>query len=467
MGGGSLPSGFPHAHPTTSYWQLPPHPIAHLRSTPLLPPATHDYIIIGSGISGAATAFKLLSRDSSLSILMLEARTAASGASGRNGGHCRAGWWMNFPCYAKKFGEDEALRFEALEEANVMDIAQFVHEHDVECDFQAVETVDAYYTEEAWREVLEALRFREEVGRRKVIDRRAGGKKNVWDADEARAHLELPNVRGAVTYPAYTQNPYLLVCRMLELGLEMGLNLQTNTAALAVRSIPATGDGTIKWTVETERGTAHARNVVLATNAYTNVLHRGLATTGFLKPSRSQVSAIKPGKDSSTLPTQHKSVGVNDRGSGDYFFIRAAGLKGAGDVLYGGGRSISKTREMGITDDSVVNEKIATYLKSSAPEVFGRDVWGNQSVEVRDWSGITCYTPDTFPLVGEMPGEKGLWASVGMNGHGMAMAFRSAEALVTMMTTGKEPDWFPRSFRIGRAWTKSRSEVDLRLEESL
>ena len=88
--------GFPHPDPTTSYWQVPPHRIANHRTTPDLPTnETFDYIIIGSGVSGAATAHKLLSRDPTLSILMLEARTAASGASGRNGGHCRPGSWKS------------------------------------------------------------------------------------------------------------------------------------------------------------------------------------------------------------------------------------------------------------------------------------------------------------------------------------------------------------------------------------
>ena len=114
---------------------------------------------------------------------------------------------------------------------------------------------------------------------------------------------------------------------------------------------------------------------------------------------------------------------------------------------------------MGITDDSVVNEKIAAYLKDSGPEVSGRETWGKRSVEVQDWSGIICYTPATFTLVGRVPDESGLWASVGMNGHGMAMAFHSAEALVTMMTTGQEPDWFLKSFKIARTWTKSRVEL--------
>jgi hypothetical protein len=42
----------------------------------------------------------------------------------------------------------------------------------------------------------------------------------------------------------------------------------------------------------------------------------------------------------------------------------------------------------------------------------------------------------------------------------MAMAFRSAEALVEMMVEGREPEWFPRSFRIARAW-QSKTEVEL------
>ena len=78
-----------------------------------------DYVIVGSGISGAAIAHKLLTRCPSLSVLMLEARTAASGASGRNGGHCRAGWWLNHKKYVEAYGEEEAVKFGVLEEQNI------------------------------------------------------------------------------------------------------------------------------------------------------------------------------------------------------------------------------------------------------------------------------------------------------------------------------------------------------------
>lgn len=417
MGGGESLPGFPQANPTTSYWQLPPHRIANHRTTEELSVSTtFDYVIIGSGISGAATAYKLLSRDSSLKILMLEARTAASGASGRNGGHCRAGFWLNFKTYVDAFGEDEALKFERLEEENVQDIADFVREHEVDCDFEDVETADTYIHEDEWAGVLEIVELREKI-RQERNDAGPLTKRKVLHGQEARDYLNIPSIVGAVTYPAHTQNPYHLVCRMLELDLDMGLNLQTNTPALSVTHTIAPSRSA-KWDVKTDRGTVHAKQVVFATNAYTNALHPGLAATEFLTSARSQVTAVRPSKDVTGIHALRGSAGLNDLGSGDYLMCRAPGLKGEGDVIYGGGRNVSKTRDLNITDDSNVNPNIAAHLHRTPAKVFGREAWGESTEVVRDWSGITCYTPDTFPLVGEAPGQKGLWMSVGMNGHG-------------------------------------------------
>ncbi|KAF2480846.1 FAD dependent oxidoreductase [Neohortaea acidophila] len=419
MGGSTTTyPGFPVPNPTTSYWQLPPHRIANHRTTPNLPTTTtFDYIIIGSGISGAATAYKLLRRNPSTSILMLEARSAASGASGRNGGHCRAGWWTNFKKYAEAFGEEEALKFEALEEGNVRDIAAFVREHEVECDFRAVETADLAATEAVWEEAMEVVRFREDVRRRRPDAGDLSSERKFWVGEEARERFGIEALVGAITYPGHTQNPYRLVCRMLELSLDMGLNLQTNTLVTDV-SPSTTPDGARQWNVRTERGTAQGRQVVLATNAYTNALHRSLGATGFLTPSRSQVTALRPGSNATGNPALRGSAGIDDFEAGGYFFAREPGLQGEGDIIWGGGRPVSKTREMGITDDSTVHAGIAEYLHHAPGHLFGEKAWGTEGEVLRDWTGIVCYTPDTFPLVGEAPGEEGLWMSVAMNGHG-------------------------------------------------
>ena len=79
-----IPVSLPVANPTISYWQDPPDPLADHRTTPDLP-ATADTVIIGSGITGAAVAWHLLQSPNPGSILMLEARQACSGATGRNG----------------------------------------------------------------------------------------------------------------------------------------------------------------------------------------------------------------------------------------------------------------------------------------------------------------------------------------------------------------------------------------------
>ena len=80
-----IPVTRPLPNPSQSYWQDPPDPtISHLRTTPLLPAAA-SVVIVGSGISGAAIAWHIQRTDPTRSILMLEARTACSGATGRNG----------------------------------------------------------------------------------------------------------------------------------------------------------------------------------------------------------------------------------------------------------------------------------------------------------------------------------------------------------------------------------------------
>lgn len=80
----AIPPGLPRSNPTVSYWQDPPDAIADHRTTPELPQSA-DIVIIGSGISGASIAFNILDQEPMKKVIVLEARQACSGASGRNG----------------------------------------------------------------------------------------------------------------------------------------------------------------------------------------------------------------------------------------------------------------------------------------------------------------------------------------------------------------------------------------------
>lgn len=82
---GSPLGPFPVPNATLPFWRTDLHEIDSHRSTPELPEQC-DVLIIGSGLSGAATAYHILDNNSSPpSIVILEARQACSGATGRNG----------------------------------------------------------------------------------------------------------------------------------------------------------------------------------------------------------------------------------------------------------------------------------------------------------------------------------------------------------------------------------------------
>jgi hypothetical protein len=68
-----LPVGLPLPNPTKAYWQTPLHPVADNQSTPNLPKNT-KYAIIGSGITGTITAWKIPQEEPSASIVILEAQ---------------------------------------------------------------------------------------------------------------------------------------------------------------------------------------------------------------------------------------------------------------------------------------------------------------------------------------------------------------------------------------------------------
>jgi hypothetical protein len=79
--------------PCLSYWQRTTRAYPHLNSNKTTPvPSSKKFVVIGSGISGALTAFELIENGVfGEDIVILEAREAASGASSRNAGHVRPG----------------------------------------------------------------------------------------------------------------------------------------------------------------------------------------------------------------------------------------------------------------------------------------------------------------------------------------------------------------------------------------
>lgn len=77
-------------------------------------PEEVDVLIIGTGLTGAACAYRLSEADPTLRVAMLEARGICTGATGRNGGHLTRAEAYDFRDLAKVFGEQEAIRLRKM-----------------------------------------------------------------------------------------------------------------------------------------------------------------------------------------------------------------------------------------------------------------------------------------------------------------------------------------------------------------
>lgn len=109
--------GLPLDKPTEAYWQCPPHAITAHQSPKL--PSDAAVVIIGSGITGTSVAHHLLKLRPSLDVIMLEAKTICSGATGRNGGHCKDVSWKAYGTMKAQLGRESAMRLVKFRRSHV------------------------------------------------------------------------------------------------------------------------------------------------------------------------------------------------------------------------------------------------------------------------------------------------------------------------------------------------------------
>jgi glycine/D-amino acid oxidase-like deaminating enzyme len=177
--------------------------------------------------------------------------------------------------------------------------------------------------------------------------------------------------------------------------LKAGARIHGGSPATALAQ---SGEG---WRVTTPGGAVLARRVLLATNAYTDDLWPGLRQS--VIPVRSYQMATQPLSDNvkrSIVPGNH---GVSDT-RGDLHFCH---LDRNGRLISGGALLIPDD------DGSRLKAHIGKRLAWMFPQLG----------EVRFdyiWSGHMAFTEDRLPHLHEL--APGLWAMLGYNGRGVALA---------------------------------------------
>ncbi|KAK2766081.1 hypothetical protein FQN54_007596 [Arachnomyces sp. PD_36] len=428
------PAGLPSENSTHSYWHTEPSKIllGH-RSTEDLP-ETADVVVIGSGIAGSFAARELV--DGGKDVLMLEAREACWGATGRNGGHCKPSIYS---------AQAQVARFE-LDTYNFL--KDLVTENNISCDWRSTGSVTSFYTEE---QVEEAAKSLEELRKN---DSSIADKVTLHTKPEDLAALRLLNSPGAVSQDEGAKLwPYKLISWVLEELLGHGsekFNLQTNTPVMGLERV---GES---WLLHTTRGDVVAKDVLLTTNAYTS--HLLPRMKNLVYPVRAQVSALEVTEDSIPLPHTHVWY-VNEAETDVYLIQRDV----SETLILGGLRSTVPGAEECISDDDSVHPDISDSLHRACASALKLRPQGvpeeDELPSSMDWTGIMGFSADGYPWVGPVPealgGGEGLWVAAGYTGHGMPVAARAAMAAAQQILDKKGGIELPLEFVLSEERAKN------------
>src|SRR2546425_10139638 len=260
--------------------------------------ASADVAIVGAGIAGIATAYHLARAGAKP--IVVEARTVAEAASGRNAGFLLAGVAENFAAATRRYGEERALRRGRFTRHNQQLVREVVAREHIECDlaWNGSEQI-AGDDEEGGEACASAERLRREGVRVRLV----------------------PEERAAIYEEDGELHPVKYVRGLARAAARSGARIFENTRVTAVAP-----DG-----LGTERGRVRAGAIVVCVNAYSRHL-----VPLRVRPVRGQMLA--------TTPVAHR---VFDRPAYAHRGYRYWRQRADGRLLLGGWRATAVDGEGG------------------------------------------------------------------------------------------------------------------------
>ncbi len=354
-----------------------------------------DVAIVGAGVVGSYLALALARLGKR--VVVVEARFPAAGATGRNAGMALTGLGEYYHTAAHRHGRETARAAWELTLWNVRRTRELHEELGLpyEACGSLLLAMDDLEAAEMWT-AQEQMRVDGLPGSLLPADPLGRG---------FAAALEQPGDIGI--------NPVAFVEAMLDAS---GATVLSNSE---VYEVTAEGTGA---RVRSRLATVHSTQVLLATNAYTPLLHPSFR--GFVLPTRAQVLLTGPS------PRMLDTLCYANYG---YEYFRQLP---DGRVLMGGWRKNHRDVEVGYADETTpqIQEGLEGFLRERFPEV---------SSEVRmRWSGVMGFSPDGLPLVGRLPELPCVGYAVGFTGHGLGIGIAAGERLIDVVLHGQDAGIF-------------------------
>lgn len=257
------------------WWEAAPPTI--LAETPVLPRC--DVVIVGAGYTGLSAALTLARAGRSVQVF--DALRPGEGASTRNGGIASGSLRHSFAEHVRRFGEARALGIDREGKEAREDLARFIAEEGIECDFKLTGRFTGASKPSDYESLArESDRLVKALGIEAYAVSRSD-QRNEIGTDFYHGGLVRKDIGGL--------HPAKLHAGMLRLTLAAGARIHGETPVLGVR---AEGG---EYEVETSRGRVRAANVIMGTNGYTDKVDPWLRRR--MIPVRSRIIATAPISD--------------------------------------------------------------------------------------------------------------------------------------------------------------------------
>ncbi|MBL8931765.1 MAG: FAD-dependent oxidoreductase [Kineosporiaceae bacterium] len=349
-----------------------------------------DVAVIGGGYTGLWTAYYLLAADPALRVVVIEARIAGFGASGRNGGWCSALFPRSTASLARSYGREAALAMRRAMHSSVREVGRVCQDEQIDAHYRRGGTISLA------RSAVQLRRARVELAADIAFD----GIDEIALLDPAATaeHVRASAVLGATYTPHCARiHPARLVRGLARAVERRGGRIVEGTTAERVE-LGTTGSGS---RVVTDRGTVRAAHVVRAIEAWTAHLPLTAGTTGAATAPRRPVDpqrAVIP-VYSLMVATEPLPAAVWDeiglaRGQtvNDHRHLIIYGQRTADDRLVFGGRGAPYHFGSAIRADFDRDESVFAALRSTARELFPAlgptdftHAWGGPLGISRDW----------------------------------------------------------------------------------
>ncbi len=223
-----------------------PHP-----SPALLGPTVADLAVVGGGYTGLWTALRAKERYPELDVVLLEADTCGSAASGRNGGFCDASLTHGYANGLDRW-PDELPTLERLGRENLDAIGDTIAQLGIDCDWQRTGELTVATAPHHVDELAEEAAARGDV--------------MVLDQDAVRAEVNSPTYLGGLFDPARTAlvEPARLAWGLRRACLALGVRIHEHAEVTHLH-------GSLLMTAT---GSVRADRIALATNAFPSLLRR-------------------------------------------------------------------------------------------------------------------------------------------------------------------------------------------------